>query len=74
MANNFDAQREIWTSIYANQIPEDLRARFEALLAESTPKAAESLRNVMAIEYEYAGLTGAIAYVDRVEASRLNKD
>jgi hypothetical protein len=70
VTNNFDAQHQVWTAIYANQIPEDLKARFEALLTESTPKAAESLREVMAIEYEYAGLQGAIAYVERLEKRR----
>lgn len=68
--DNFETQYEIWNSIYSTQIPQDLKTRFEALITGSTPKAADSLRNVMAIEYEYAGLEGAIAFVERLEKRR----
>lgn len=67
MTSNFEAHHEIWHSIYSTQIPHDLKTRFESLLTNSTPKAAESLRQVMVIEYEYIGLQGAIAFVERLE-------
>jgi hypothetical protein len=68
--SSFDDHREAWKRIYTHDIPKELKARLEYLIEGATPQAKESLRNVMVIEYQYEGLEGAIAYLERLERNR----